>query len=156
MTWDKALFPNPEKLQNDIASRGRKMVTIVDPHIKRDPAYPIFKNAEEKGYYVKNKDGKDYDGCAVLKAAETTCWRHPAHVASRTSCACHMSCTSRPAVLQDKCCCTAAQCRRCRGWPTEQWMRCKVPRSLSAIGGIEGDHATHAGGAGRARRRTWT
>ena len=66
MTWDKALFPNPEKLQTDIASRGRKMVTIVDPHIKRDSAYPIFKNAEEKGYYVKNKDGKDYDGYGAL------------------------------------------------------------------------------------------
>ena len=64
MTWDKALFPKPEELQNNIASRGRKMVTIVDPHIKRDQAYPIFKNAEEKGYYVRNKDGKDYDGCA--------------------------------------------------------------------------------------------
>ncbi len=64
MTWDKALFPRPEELQNNIASRGRKMVTIVDPHIKRDPGYPIFKAAEDKGYYVKNKDGKDYDGCA--------------------------------------------------------------------------------------------
>ena len=64
MTWDKALFPKPEELQNNIASRGRKMVTIVDPHIKRDPGYPIFKAAEDKGYYVKNKDGKDYDGCA--------------------------------------------------------------------------------------------
>ncbi len=68
MTWDKTLFPNPEKLQTDIASRGRKMVTIVDPHIKRDSAYPIFKNAEEKGYYVKNKDGKDYDGYVIRLA----------------------------------------------------------------------------------------
>ena len=66
MTWDKALFPQPEQMQDNIASRGRKIVTIVDPHIKRDPAYPVFKNAEEAGHYVKNKDGKDYDGCAAL------------------------------------------------------------------------------------------
>ena len=40
------------------------MVTIVDPHIKRDPNYKVFKTAEDKGYYVKTKEGKDYDGWA--------------------------------------------------------------------------------------------
>ena len=64
MTWDKALFPNPEEMQDNIASRGRKIVAIVDPHIKRDPAYPVFKTAEDRGHYVKNKDGNDFDGCA--------------------------------------------------------------------------------------------
>lgn len=49
-------------MQENIASRGRKVVTIVDPHIKRDAGYPVFKTAEDKGYYVKNKDGSDYDG----------------------------------------------------------------------------------------------
>jgi alpha 1,3-glucosidase len=38
------------------------MVTIVDPHIKRDSAWRVFKEAEEKGLYVKNKDGADFDG----------------------------------------------------------------------------------------------
>jgi hypothetical protein len=32
MTWEPTLFPDPKKLQDDVASRGRKMVTIVDPH----------------------------------------------------------------------------------------------------------------------------
>lgn len=41
------------------------MVTIVDPHIKRDPAWRLFKEAEDKGLYVKNKDGADFDGCAA-------------------------------------------------------------------------------------------
>ncbi len=63
LTWDAATFPHPQKMQEDIASRGRKMVTIVDPHIKRDPAYGVFKTAQDKGFYVKNKDGSDYDGC---------------------------------------------------------------------------------------------
>jgi alpha 1,3-glucosidase len=62
MTWDKATFPRPAELQDDIASRGRKIVASVDPHIKRDPAYPIFKDAQERGHYVRNKDGKDYEG----------------------------------------------------------------------------------------------
>ena len=38
------------------------MVTIVDPHIKRDAAWPLFKEAEEKGLYVKNREGADFDG----------------------------------------------------------------------------------------------
>ena len=81
MTWDKALFPKPEEMQNSIASRGRKVVTIVDPHIKRDPAYPIFKAAEDKGYYVKNKDNKDYDGCALLCFYQTCVgWAAPSSV----------------------------------------------------------------------------
>lgn len=44
------------------AATGRKMVTIVDPHIKRDAEYKVFKTAEDKGYYVKKRDGEDYDG----------------------------------------------------------------------------------------------
>jgi hypothetical protein len=42
LTWDSSLFPQPVDLQEDVASRGRRMVTIVDPHVKRDPSYYIF------------------------------------------------------------------------------------------------------------------
>ena len=34
--WDKSLFPNPIEMQQNLSAHGRKMVTIVDPHIKRD------------------------------------------------------------------------------------------------------------------------
>lgn len=61
-TWDRALFPNPEDMQKSLAAKGRKMVTIVDPHIKRDSSYHIHKEATEKGYYVKDANGNDYDG----------------------------------------------------------------------------------------------
>lgn len=61
-TWDKVLFPNPEEMQKKLAAKGRKMVTIVDPHIKRDSSYRIHKEASEKGHYVKDATGKDFDG----------------------------------------------------------------------------------------------
>ncbi|XP_051127208.1 probable glucan 1,3-alpha-glucosidase [Andrographis paniculata] len=61
-TWDRALFPNPEEMQKKLASKGRRMVTIVDPHIKRDESYFIHEEASEKGYYVKDASGKDFDG----------------------------------------------------------------------------------------------
>lgn len=38
------------------------MVTIIDPHIKRDSGYDVHTEAERNGYYIKNKDGNDYDG----------------------------------------------------------------------------------------------
>lgn len=62
-TWDDNLFPHPIEMQEKLASQGRHMVTIIDPHIKRDDKYYIHKEATAKGYYVKEKDGKkDYDG----------------------------------------------------------------------------------------------
>ncbi|XP_012844831.1 PREDICTED: probable glucan 1,3-alpha-glucosidase [Erythranthe guttata] len=61
-TWDKMLFPNPEEMQNKLAAKGRRMVTIVDPHIKRDDSYFIHEEASKKGYYVKDKTGNDFDG----------------------------------------------------------------------------------------------
>ncbi|KAK8958859.1 hypothetical protein KSP40_PGU017840 [Platanthera guangdongensis] len=61
-TWDKVLFPNPEEMQKKLFSKGRRMVTIVDPHIKRDDSYYVHKEATDKGYYVKDASGKDFDG----------------------------------------------------------------------------------------------
>lgn len=61
-TWDANKFPNPVKMQEEVAQRKRKMVTIVDPHIKREGSYPIHSEATSKGLYVKTKDGGDFEG----------------------------------------------------------------------------------------------
>ncbi|KAI8535496.1 hypothetical protein RHMOL_Rhmol10G0179100 [Rhododendron molle] len=61
-TWDRVLFPHPEEMQKKLDAKGRHMVTIVDPHIKRDESFHLHKEATEKGYYVKDASGKDYDG----------------------------------------------------------------------------------------------
>jgi len=62
-TWDKNLFPNPTTMQQKLWSQGRRMVTIVDPHVKRDNGYYIHKEAKAKGLYIKDKDGNDdFDG----------------------------------------------------------------------------------------------
>jgi len=42
-TWDKNEFPNPKEMIDRIAEKGRKMVTIVDPHIKRDSNFHVHK-----------------------------------------------------------------------------------------------------------------
>eukprot|EP00697_Spironema_sp_BW2_P001010 gnl/Spiro4/1137_TR599_c0_g1_i1.p1 gnl/Spiro4/1137_TR599_c0_g1~~gnl/Spiro4/1137_TR599_c0_g1_i1.p1 ORF type:complete len:615 (-),score=96.65 gnl/Spiro4/1137_TR599_c0_g1_i1:23-1867(-) len=61
-TWDTAKFPTPARMQKELASKGRKTVTIVDPHIKRDDGYYVHKDATSEGVYVKNKDNADFDG----------------------------------------------------------------------------------------------
>lgn len=62
-TWDDNQFPNPIPMQEKLSGQGRKMVTIVDPHIKRDDKYYIHKEATAKGLYIKDQTGeKDYDG----------------------------------------------------------------------------------------------
>ena len=61
-TWDKSVFPNPEEMQRNVSRHGRKMVTIVDPHMKRDNNWPTHKEATSLGYYVKNAQGNDFDG----------------------------------------------------------------------------------------------
>ena len=61
-TWDENMFPDPIAMQKSLAAHGRRMVTIVDPHLKRDNNYYIHKEATQKGLYVKDKDGGDYDG----------------------------------------------------------------------------------------------
>ena len=40
-------------MQRNLTAHGRRMVTIVDPHIKRDAGYSIHKEAEKNGLYIK-------------------------------------------------------------------------------------------------------
>ena len=61
-TWDANKFPSSKSMIDGVATRARKMVTIVDPHIKRDDNYHIHKQSRAGDHYVKNKDGGDYDG----------------------------------------------------------------------------------------------
>ncbi|KAJ3326752.1 hypothetical protein HDU76_012674 [Blyttiomyces sp. JEL0837] len=58
-TWDKVKFPNPIQMQEKIGAKGRKMVTIIDPHIKRDDGFPLSKEAKDLGLFVKASNGKD-------------------------------------------------------------------------------------------------
>jgi alpha 1,3-glucosidase len=39
------------------------MVVIIDPHLKKDNGYPVYKSASEKGLLVKPSSGEgEYDG----------------------------------------------------------------------------------------------
>lgn len=49
-------------MQEGLAAHGRKLVTIVDPHIKKDSSYYIYKESQDKGLNVLNKDRQEFDG----------------------------------------------------------------------------------------------
>jgi hypothetical protein len=66
-------------MQERLAARGRKMVTIIDPHIKRDSGYFLHSTATDKGYYIKNRHGSDFDGW---------CWPGSSSYLDFTRCAC--------------------------------------------------------------------
>ena len=62
LTWDRDLFPDSAGLITDIASRGRKVVAIVDPHVKKDDGYPVYAAAKAAGHFVKDRTGAEFDG----------------------------------------------------------------------------------------------
>ncbi|XP_012940746.1 neutral alpha-glucosidase AB isoform X2 [Aplysia californica] len=61
-TWDGSRFSNSIEMLRNLSSKGRRMVTIVDPHLKREDGYRVYSDARDKGLLVKNKDGNDFDG----------------------------------------------------------------------------------------------
>lgn len=62
MTWDPIHFPTPKQMIDQVAAKGRRMVTIVDPHLKRDAQFNLHATAQKGGHYIKNRNGDEYDG----------------------------------------------------------------------------------------------
>uniref|UniRef100_A0A8C3HFX0 Glucosidase alpha, neutral C n=1 Tax=Chrysemys picta bellii TaxID=8478 RepID=A0A8C3HFX0_CHRPI len=61
-TWDKKKFQHPKRMQELLTRKKRKLVVIIDPHIKVDPMYTLYSQAKKKGYFVKNRTGQDFEG----------------------------------------------------------------------------------------------
>ncbi|EMD31533.1 glycoside hydrolase family 31 protein [Gelatoporia subvermispora B] len=60
--WDKKSFPDPVDMLHDVEAIQRKMVVIVDPHLKRTDNYPIYQQAKDLDLLIKKKDGQEYEG----------------------------------------------------------------------------------------------
>ncbi|SES68637.1 glycoside hydrolase family 31 protein [Anaerobranca gottschalkii] len=59
-TWDKEKFKEPQKMISKLKEQGFKVVTIVDPGVKKDKGYFVYDEGLEKGYFVTDKDGIPY------------------------------------------------------------------------------------------------
>ena len=56
--WDKELYPNLDEKIKELGEKGIKVLGYINPFLAVEK--PLYKEASEKGYTVKNKDGEDY------------------------------------------------------------------------------------------------
>ncbi len=60
-TFDSKRFPNPEKLVKDLEKQGIKLITIVDPGVKKDKNYDVYKKGMEMDAFAHSADGTVYE-----------------------------------------------------------------------------------------------
>jgi len=61
-TWDENNFPKPEKLMNDLKEDGFKVVNIIDPGVKKDPDYEVYKEGMKNDHFCRYLDGELFTG----------------------------------------------------------------------------------------------
>ena len=61
-TWEPDNFPNPLAMGKQLEDTERKLVVIIDPHIKNTGDYPVVEELKSKDLAAKNKDGSIYEG----------------------------------------------------------------------------------------------
>lgn len=49
-----------------LAAKDRKLVVIIDPHVKVDPEYAVYKGGEERKLFMKSNTGDTYVGKSVI------------------------------------------------------------------------------------------
>lgn len=61
-TWDPMTFPNTKEMHEQLDKHDRKLVAIIDPHIKNVADYPIIEEMKTKDLAAKNKENNQYEG----------------------------------------------------------------------------------------------
>ncbi|WP_129716514.1 glycoside hydrolase family 31 protein [Pedobacter sp. SYP-B3415] len=61
-TWNKKYFPDPKKMIKDLSDQGFKTVVMIDPGIKVDDNYWVFKEGKEKRYFCRRSDDYYMEG----------------------------------------------------------------------------------------------
>jgi alpha-glucosidase len=56
-TWHPRRFPEPRRLLADLAAQGFRVVTIVDPGVKVDPGYAVYRDGLARGVFCRRADG---------------------------------------------------------------------------------------------------
>lgn len=56
-TWDKERFPDLPALAADLRAQGFKLITIIDPGIKADPAYEVYRSGLQGQHFCTSPKG---------------------------------------------------------------------------------------------------
>ncbi len=59
-TVDEERFPDPAAFIAELAADGFRVVTIVDPGVKVDDAYPVYVEGRDRGYYCRTFRDEEY------------------------------------------------------------------------------------------------
>jgi len=83
-TWDPLTFKKPDAMRKVLDKKERKLVAIIDPHIKNTNDYPVVDELKKKDLAVHDKEGKIYEGWCwpgsshwvdCFNPAATTWWK---------------------------------------------------------------------------------
>ncbi|MGM0509335.1 MAG: glycoside hydrolase family 31 protein [Fusobacteriota bacterium] len=61
-TWDENNYPFPKKMAKKIQDSGKKLVNIVDPGVKIDSNYKVYRDMMKNDYYCKYINGEEFIG----------------------------------------------------------------------------------------------
>ncbi|MEZ4409311.1 MAG: glycoside hydrolase family 31 protein [Polyangiales bacterium] len=61
-TWSREGFPSPAETLARLRGQGFHVVNIIDPGLKRDPDWSIYRDARDGGHLVRRADGSEFSG----------------------------------------------------------------------------------------------
>ncbi|NWF97177.1 MAG: DUF4968 domain-containing protein [Candidatus Thorarchaeota archaeon] len=61
-TWNPVVFPDPSAFVRKLAKKGFRVMTIIDPGVKVDDSYDMYREGVSKGYFLRRRDGQFYVG----------------------------------------------------------------------------------------------
>jgi len=59
-TWNNERFPNEKETLEELKEDGFKIVTIIDPGVKKEKDYSIYETGLKNNYFATDKDGVTY------------------------------------------------------------------------------------------------
>lgn len=77
-TWDKEYFPNPKALIADLRKQGFQTVVMIDPGIRVDPDYEVYKSGLEQGHFCRRSSGELMQGPVWPSKCVFPDFTHPA------------------------------------------------------------------------------
>ncbi|MCU0492711.1 MAG: glycoside hydrolase family 31 protein [Chloroflexaceae bacterium] len=61
-TWNSEQFPDPAGLIAELRESGLRVVAIIDPGVKFDPNYAVFREGLEQGMFIRKANGELFHG----------------------------------------------------------------------------------------------
>ncbi len=61
-TWDRDAFPDPSSMIERLAAEGVRVITIVDPGVKADSDYHVYRDGLARDVFARRSSGEVYHG----------------------------------------------------------------------------------------------